>query len=52
MDTDVPKHQADFIALNARLAKVWPVILERKPPLPGADDGTHAPSKREFLIED
>ena len=51
-DTDVPKDQADFIAINARLARVWPVILEKKDPLPGADDGTHAPSKREFLIED
>ena len=50
-ETDVPKDQFDFVAINARLAKVWPVIIERKDPLPGADDGTHLPSKRELLIE-
>ena len=51
-ETDVPNDQSDFIAINARLAKLWPVILERKDPLSGADDSTHLPSKREFLIED
>ena len=51
-EADVPQDQADFVAINARLSKVWPVILERKETLSGADDGAHAPSKREFLIED
>ncbi len=49
-EEDVPKDQADFIAINARLAQVWPPIVEVKPALT-ADDGTQAPARRELLIE-
>lgn len=33
---DVPEAQAHFIELNARYAKVWPVIAEQREPLPDA----------------
>jgi ferredoxin len=36
-EDDVPVAQRSFIQLNAELAKQWPVILERKPPLGDAD---------------
>lgn len=36
-EDDVPEDQQDFIEINARLAKVWPILSERKDPLPDAD---------------
>ena len=33
-EDDVPEGQENYIALNAELSKVWPVIVERKDPLP------------------
>lgn len=37
-EDDVPAGQEAFIALNADLAKTWPVIIERKDPLSDADE--------------
>ena len=37
-EDDVPDHQRQFIALNAELSRVWPVITERREPLPGAEE--------------
>lgn len=37
-EDDVPAGQEAFTALNAELAKLWPVIAERKDPLPDADN--------------
>ena len=37
-EDDVPKGQEHFTALNAELAKKWPVIIERKEPPADADD--------------
>lgn len=37
-EDDVPPAQRSFIALNAELAKVWPVIVERKPAPADADE--------------
>lgn len=39
----------DFIALNAELAQQWPVITERKAPLPGAEDWDGKPNKLQYL---
>ncbi len=36
-EDDVPAEQAQFIALNAELAKHWKPIIERKDPAPDAD---------------
>ena len=48
-EDDVPDDQRDFIALNAELAKNWPVITEKKPALPEADAWLGKPGKRELL---
>jgi len=37
-EDDVPEHQRQFIALNAELAKLWPVINEMKPAPADADE--------------
>lgn len=49
-EDDVPEDQRDFIALNAELAKVWKVIVERKEPLPDADEWAKVKNKRDQLI--
>jgi ferredoxin len=36
-EEDVPEGQRDFTALNADLARAWPVITDKKDPLPDAD---------------
>jgi len=48
-EDDVPEEQRIFIALNAELAKSWPVISERKPALPDADAWLGKPDKRGLL---
>jgi len=48
-EDDVPEGQEDFIALNAELAKIWPVITERKDPPPDADEWNGKPDKRQYL---
>jgi ferredoxin len=37
-EDDVPDGQQHFIALNAELAKLWKPIVERKDPLPDAEE--------------
>lgn len=49
-EDDVPADQRDFIALNAELAKLWPVIVERKDPLPDADEWAKVKNKRDQLV--
>ncbi len=34
---DVPERWHDFIALNARLSKIWPILTERREALADAD---------------
>lgn len=48
-EDDVPDDQRDFIALNAELAKLWPVITEKKPAPADADAWLGKPHKRELL---
>jgi len=48
-EDDVPEVQRKFIALNAELAKNWPVIVERTEPLPDADEWNHKPDKLKYL---
>jgi ferredoxin len=48
-EDDLPADQQDFVALNAELSKVWPVIIERKVPPSDADDWKGVPNKREHL---
>ena len=50
-EDDVPADQQEYIALNARLAKVWPTITVRKDPLPDADANNGTKGKRNLLVE-
>jgi ferredoxin len=50
-EDDVPADQQEFIALNARLAQVWPVITSRKAALEDAEAMNGVPGKRELLID-
>lgn len=50
-EEDVPMNQREFIELNGRLAKVWPIITVRKDPLPDADAAARITAKRALLIE-
>lgn len=48
-EDDVPDGQRGFIALNAELARIWPVILERKEAPADASDWLAQKSKRHLL---
>jgi len=48
-EDDVPDGQRQFIALNAELAKAWPVITEKKEALPDADAWNGKPGKADLL---
>lgn len=37
-DTDTPPQFQNFLAINARLAPLWPVITKRVAPLPTAEE--------------
>lgn len=46
---DVPNAMQHFIELNAELSKIWPVILEKKEPLPDAEQWNGKTDKLQFL---
>jgi ferredoxin len=48
-EDDLPAGQEQFIALNAELAKVWPVIVERKEPPTDADEWVAVKAKLDKL---
>ena len=48
-EDDVPGDQRQFIALNAELAKLWPVITEKKEALADADAWNGKPNKADLL---
>jgi ferredoxin len=50
-DDDVPEDQQEFIEINERLSKVWPIITSRKDPLPEAEEFSTRTDKRALLIE-
>lgn len=50
-EDDVPADQQEFIALNARLAQVWPAITSKKDALPDADAHNGRAGKLAELIE-
>jgi len=51
-DDDVPEDQQEYIEINAKLAKVWPIITEKKDALPDADKFNGETGKRNLLIEE
>jgi ferredoxin len=48
-DSDVPEDQQEFIELNAKLAKVWPMISEKIDAPADADEWNGKPNKRPLL---
>ena len=48
-EDDVPAGQEAFIALNAELSQEWPVITQKKDPLPDAEEWDGKENKLEYL---
>jgi ferredoxin len=48
-EDDLPENQMHFLQLNAELSKQWPVLTERKEPLPDAADWDGKPDKLQHL---
>jgi len=48
-EDDVPAGQENFVALNAELAKQWPVLTVRKDPPADAGDWDGKPDKLKLL---
>ncbi len=48
-EDDVPAHQMEYVALNAELAKLWPVITEKKDAPADADDWAQVKDKLQYL---
>lgn len=48
-EDDVPESQTHFIALNAELAREWPVIIGRKAPPQDADQWAGVTDKLDLL---
>jgi ferredoxin len=49
-EDDVPADQQHCIQLNAELARAWPVLVEKKAPLPDADAWDGKTGKLDKLI--
>jgi len=48
-EDNLSKEQQKYLELNAELAKEWPVISEKKEPLPDADEWNGADDKFQYL---
>jgi ferredoxin len=48
-EDDVPEGQHQFIAMNAELAKIWPVLSERKDAPADADEWKGIKDKQKLL---
>jgi len=48
-EDELPEDQGDFLALNAELAPLWPVITEQKPPPDDATEWDGKPDKLKYL---
>lgn len=48
-EDDVPEGLEHYIALNAELAKQWPVINRKKEPLPDAEEWKDVQDKLKYL---
>ena len=50
-EEELPESQQEFLELNAKLSKLWPVITVKKDPLPEAEEWKEKPDKRQYLEE-
>lgn len=50
-EKDLPQSQQEYIQLNVKLTKAWPLITQSKEPLPDAESWADKEDKREHLVE-
>jgi ferredoxin len=50
-EEDLPEKWSDYIEINARLTEDWPVISEKRDPLPDADEFKDVEDKKNMLDE-
>ncbi len=48
-EDELPEDQEQFIAINAELAQLWPVITDVKEPAPDAEEWNGKPGKIDML---
>jgi ferredoxin len=48
-EDDLPDEQIDFVQINEELSRVWPVISEKKDPLPDAEEWDGKTGKLDIL---
>ncbi len=48
-EEELSEEQMQFLELNAELAQEWPVITEKREPLPDADEWDGKPDKLQYL---
>ncbi|AFJ01783.1 4Fe-4S ferredoxin, iron-sulfur binding protein [Methylophaga frappieri] len=48
-EDDLPDAQMKFVDINAELSQTWPIISERKDPLPDAEEWDGKSGKTEML---
>ncbi len=48
-EDDLPPDQEQFLQINEELSQIWPVITQRKEPLPDAEDWDGVPDKLQYL---
>lgn len=48
-DVDLAPHEEKFLEINERFSREWPVICERKEPLPNADDWLGKTDKIQYI---
>jgi len=48
-EEDLPKSQEPFLQINSELAKKWPVLTVKKPPMPDHEKWTDVPDKLKYL---
>lgn len=50
-EDELPPGQEDYIEINAKLARLWPVLSDRKDPLPEAEIWAEKGGKHGYLAE-
>ena len=48
-EEDVPEDQKEWLALNAELTKLWPVITDKKDPPAAAEEFKDVRDKKQYL---
>src|SRR5690554_2879783 len=48
-EDDLPEEHMEFLQINEGLSRVWPVISEKKDPLPDAEEWDGKPNKTPLL---